>query len=124
MAESRDGLSERLLSYFKGVPNYDIEDAQEKITEAMLVHDLSPAERIPAEDQKLIMLYAQMESAFAIAFSTAHYFRYSDGEEEVDKSKVSDNYRKLAKDLKEMYERENYKKTGSSFRIMRRVDRP
>lgn len=113
----RDELIKRLLRRFKGVPNFSEEDAEELADEAIEVL----GERASAE---LLTLYAQYQGAWQIAFSVAHYFRFTDGEESVDKSMVADNYRKLAKDLQAEFEREQAKELGNRFRIMERIDRP
>jgi len=117
MSADKQALIERLKRRFKGVPNFSEEDAADLIDEAIEAND----GRASAE---LILLYAQAQGAWQIALGAAHYFRFSDGEEEVDKSMVADNYRKLAKDLQEEYEREKGKEFGSNFRIMKRIDRP
>src|SRR5690625_1784450 len=117
MAVDKQALIERLMRRFKGVPNFDESDAIDLIDEAIEAHD----GRTSAE---LILLYAQSQAAWQIAIGVAHYFRFSDGEEEVDKSMVADNYRKLAKDFQEEYDREKGKEFGSNFRIMKRADRP
>lgn len=110
-------LTERLYRRFKGVPNFDIKDAEELIDEALEAHDGRASD-------SLILLYAQAQGAWDVALSVAHYFRFTDGEESVDKSMVSDNYRRLAKDLQNEYEIEKGKEFGNNFRIMARVDRP
>lgn len=116
-------LAERLLRKFKGVPGFDEEDATDAIEDALLAHGYSPSDSVPEDDIRLILLHAQYKSAWKIAFSTAHYFKFTDGEESVDKSMISDNYRKLALSLESEYEDEKGKRLGSGFRIMRRVDR-
>src|SRR5690625_6201037 len=90
-------LVERLLRRFKGVPNFEYDDAEELVQEALETHD-----RDASDD--LLLLYAQAQGAWQIAFSVAHYFRFTDGEESVDKSVVAENYRRLAKDLQERSE--------------------
>lgn len=117
-------LAERLFKRFKGVPNFTIEDAQELVDDALRVHGYEPSATIPHDKENLILLYAQSEGAWQIALSTAHYFSYTDGEESVDKSKVSEQYRKLATDLRKEYEMEKAKETGAGFYIARRIDRP
>jgi len=110
-------LIERLLRRFKGVPNFDETDAQELVQESLEAHGENGSD-------DLLLLYAQMRGAWQIAFSVAHYFRFSDGEESVDKSMVADNYRKLARDTQEEYDKEVGREFGNNFRIMRRIDRP
>jgi|SRR5690625_1815586 len=121
---TKDELAERLARRFKGVPNFDKEDAEELVEESMHIHGFKPSANVPTKDEMLVILYAQAEGAWQIAFSVAHYFRFSDGEEEVDKSMVSENYRKLARELQADYEREMGKLLGNNFRIMSRIDRP
>ena len=117
-------LAERLLKRFKGVPNYELSDASDAVSDAMQVHGLAPTVDVPASKQRLILLYAQSESAYQIAFSVAHYFKYTDGEESVDKSMIADNYRKLARELKDDYDDEKISEGGSGFSLMPRIDRP
>src|SRR5690625_3390941 len=121
---ARDELAERLLRRFKGVPNFDITDAQELVDESLHVHGLDASADVPTDKETVVLLYAQFQGTRQIAYSVAHYFKFSDGEESVDKSMIADNYRKLAKDLQEDYEAEKGREFGSNFRIMRRVDRP
>lgn len=116
-------LAERLLRRFKGVPGYTEEDALDAIEDAMRAHGYKPSDSVPDKDVRLILLYAQSKGAWQIAFSVAHYFSYTDGEESVDKSMVADNYRKLAKDLEDEYDDEHGRRRGSGFRIMKRFDR-
>ena len=117
-------LTERLYRRFKGVPNFELTDAEELVDESLKEHGYKPSADVPSDKEALILLYAQKEGAWQIAFSAAHYFRFSDGEESVDKSMVADNYRRLARDLQEEYEREAGKVFGNNFRIMPRLDRP
>lgn len=117
-------LVERLYRRFKGVPNFSIEDAEELVEESLKVHGYEPSADVSADKESLVLLYAQKEGAWNIAFSVAHYFRFSDGEETVDKSMVADNYRRLARDLQTDYEKEKGKILGNNFKIMRRIDRP
>lgn len=110
-------LVNRLLRRFKGVPNFDETDAIELVQEAIDTHDKSASDG-------LLLLYAQSQGAWQIAFSVAHYFKFGDGEESVDKSMVAENYRKLAKDLQTEYDLEVGREFGNNFRIMTRIDRP
>lgn len=117
-----DELAERLLRRFKGVPNFDITDAEELVEESLAVHGFSA--NIPADKETLVLLYAQKEGAWQIALSVAHYFKFTDGEESVDKSMIADNYRRLARDFDVEYETEQGRLHGNNFRIMPRIDRP
>jgi hypothetical protein len=115
-------LSDRLLRRFKNVPNVSLADATDWTEESMLIHGYTPSDDVPSDKEFLILLYAQAEGAFQIAISAAHYFSYSDGEEQVDKTMISEQYRRIAKDLREEYSR---KKATDSSRVvfMKRVDR-
>jgi len=121
---SAQELAGRLLRRFKGVPGFTEADAEELVKDAMQTHGYAPTDSVPQKDVNLVLLYAQTQGAWQVAFSVAHYFRFSDGEETVDKSMVADNYRRLAKDLQAEYEKEESNLYGSSFRIMKRIDRP
>src|SRR5690625_7082487 len=123
MAEINE-LAERLLRRFKGVPNFDITDAEELVEESLQVHGYDHSADIPAGRETLVLLYAQMQGAWQIALSVAHYFSFTDGEESVDKSMVADNYRRLARDFQEDYELETGRLAGNNFRLMPRADRP
>jgi hypothetical protein len=116
-------LANRLLKKFKNVPNVTIEDATDWVTEAAYQHGYESPESVPDKETGLLLLLAQAEGARNIAVSVAHYFKYTDSEETVDKSMVSEQYRKLAKDLSEEYERKKAALNGATFKIARRADR-
>lgn len=117
-------LSQRLLKRFKGVPNITIDDATDWTEEAFLELGFKSTDNVPTERESLILLFAQSHGAMQIAIASAHFFTYRDGEEQVDKTKISDQYRKLALDLRAEYERKKSSSSGASFRFMKRVDRP
>jgi hypothetical protein len=115
-------LSARLLKRFKNVPNVTIEDTTDWTEEAILAHGYNSTDDVPADRELLVLLYAQAEGAFQISLATAHYFQYTDGDESVNKATVSEQYRKLAQDLRGQYER-NKAATTSTFRFLKRADR-
>ena len=117
-------IAERLFRMFKSVPGFTADEALEIVTDAMEEHGFAPSADVPTDKVRAIILYSQIQGAWQIAFSVAHYFSFSDGEESVDKSMISENYRKLAKDLQAEYDKETGKKFGNNFRIMSRLDRP
>lgn len=123
MATSSE-LANRLLTRFKGVPNFGMEDAAELIDDALQVHGLDPSATVPANKINLVLLFAQAEGAWRIALATAHYFQYTDGEESVNKSGVSEQYRRLATELRKQYEAEKSKESGARFSVATRIDRP
>ena len=120
---SAQELAEKLYRMFKGVPGFTEDEALELIDDAMRTHGYAPTDSVPQSEVNLVLLYAQTQGAWQIAFSVAHYFRFTDGEETVDKSMVADNYRQLARDLQADYDKEKGRLHGSNFRIMRRLDR-
>lgn len=117
-------LADILYKRFKGVPGFTEEEAEELVNDAMRVHGYAPSDSVKQDDENLVLLYAQYNGAWQIALSVAHYFKFGDGEEQVDKSMITDNYRRLAKDLQNDYETEKGKLFGNNFRIMKRIDRP
>lgn len=121
---SAQELAEMLYRRFKGVPGFTEEEAQDLVLDAMRAHDYAPTDSVSPDEVNLVLLYAQYNGAWQIALSVAHYFKFSDGEEQVDKSMIADNYRRLAKDLQADYESEKGKLFGNNFRVMARIDRP
>ena len=117
-------LAEILFRRFKGVPGFTEVEALELIEDAMRAHGYAPSDSVKPDEVNLVLLYAQYNGAWQIALSVAHYFKFADGEEQVDKSMIADNYRRLAKDLQDDYESEKGKLFGNNFRIMTRLDRP
>src|SRR5690625_1486353 len=118
-----DELAERLLQRFKGVPNFELTDAQELVEESLRVHGLDSSKAVPNDKETLVLLYAQTQGAWQIALSVAHYFSFTDGEESVDKSMIADNNRRLARELQIDYEIENGGIDGNNLRNMPRLDR-
>lgn len=116
-------LSARLLKRFKNVPNVTAEDTTDWTEEAMLAHGYDSSATIPTDKETVILLAAQAEGAQQVSIATAHFFSYTDGEEAVDKSMISEQYRKLAKDLRDQHARAKAE-SGTAFRVMKRVDRP
>ncbi|QOT13729.1 hypothetical protein JNUCC32_31065 (plasmid) [Paenibacillus sp. JNUCC32] len=122
-------LTERLAARFHNVPGVLPTDIDAWLTEALYQYGYSPltAADIPDDETPLVITLAQIQGARSIAFSVAHYFKYTDGEEAVDKTMVSEQYRKLAADLAAEYERERGviigRKSASTFKVMRRIDR-
>jgi len=117
-------LADTLYQRFKGVPGFTKQEAESLVIDAMRTHGYAPSDSVKPDEVNLVLLYAQYNGAWQIALSVAHYFKFADGEEQVDKSMIADNYRRLAKDLQNDYESEKGKLFGNNFRIMKRIDRP
>lgn len=116
-------LTRRVELRFVEVPEFTEEEGRMFVEDSKAVHGYREDQLIRKEDERLVVLYAMSEIASTIAFKAAHYFKFSDGEETIDKTKVSHNYRQLARDFKNDYNRERAKSTGSLFRIVGRADR-
>lgn len=117
-------LAERVILRFREVPEFSHEDALLFVEDSKYVHGYTENQLIPAKDERLVALYAMKEVAMSVAFQSAHYFKFTDGEESIDKTRVAHNYRQLAKDYLNEYNREKAKSSGSMFRIVGRADRP
>lgn len=127
MAKLKD-LSDRLLNRFKDVPNVEDSDVEGWVEMAMNEHGFISTDDVPTEFIPLIMLYAEADGAMQVALRTAHYFSFVDKDESIDKSMISEQYRKLAEELWNRYGRKKDEGVGdfggSSFHIMKRADRP
>jgi hypothetical protein len=119
-------LKQRLLGRFKDVPEVSDEDVTEWLTTALNDNGFTSSSDVPADKVSLVLLNAQAEGASAIALSTAHYFSFTDKDQTVDKTGISERYQDLADEL---WNRYRSKKTesdlgkGARFRVMRRLDR-
>lgn len=76
-------------------------DVSEEVVERSFKANDVPAnsERIDPEIENLVALYVDYLTALSDAKESREYFKYTDGEESVDKSKVYDNYRRYAQDV-------------------------
>lgn len=120
-------LAERIQLRFRDVPGLTAEDAMEWVESGMNEHGFSRTDNVPEEYVPIIMLYAEADGAFQISVRTAHFFKYNDKDEAVDKSSVSRNYREIAKELWDRYKLKRSQGVGdiggSEFVIMTRADR-
>lgn len=119
-------ISALLYSRFKDVPELTMEDTNAAVDEAIAIFGLDELD-IPEKELSKILTYTSSEIAMKIAFNTASYFKFTDGEESVDKSMVSDNYRKLAGVYRTQYEsmtRTEERRAKASFKNTKRIDRP
>lgn len=119
-------LAENLEKRFKGVPNASIEDANNWAERSMLEHGYMADDDVPDNQKLLVLLYAEWDGALQLSLQTAYYFEYTDGEETIDKAKISEQYRKVAVELRKKYENKSVESGPSSntrFTIMTRADR-
>lgn len=127
MAELAE-LSESLLRRFKDVPNVTKEDTDDWVLRSMLEHGFAEDANVPDSQVVLLLLYAEWDATLQLALKTAYYFEYKDAEETVDKRMVSEQYRRLASELRRKYEQKKAEGSGgiggSRFNVMTRIDRP
>lgn len=122
-----DELSNRLLGRFKDVPNVEVTDVVEWVETAMNEHGYAGTDTVPTNVVPIIMLHAEADGATQVALRTAHYFSFVDKDESIDKSMLSEQYRRLAEILWKRYRRNKEDGVGhiggSRFYIMKRYDR-
>src|SRR5690625_7887324 len=107
-------LIERLLRRFKGVPNFDEDDAIELVEEAKEAHESDASD-------ELILLYAKVQGSWQIAFGAAHYSKFTDAEESFTKSFVAANYRKLSREMQTEHDRGRGNSLSNTFRVITRT---
>lgn len=118
-------MAAALYQRFKDVPTLTELDTQAVIDEMVMTFGL--LDEIPGIDVPKYLMYATSEMAMKIALNTAHYFKFIDGEETVDKSLVSENYRRVAKDYRSQFDqtvRDENRRPTSKFKNAHRIDRP
>lgn len=120
-------LSARLLRRFREVPNVTILDAKDWMEWSLMEHNFRLDQNVPTNVIPLVLLYAEADGTSQIALRTAFYFEYRDGEEAVDKSMISDQYKSISEKLWERYYRKKAEGTdgsgGSQVAFMQRRDR-
>lgn len=113
-------LATRLQSKFKNVPNITLADCTDWVTDAVALHGNET-------DEVLLLLLAQSEGARNIALNTAHFFSYTDGDESVDKTMLTETYLRVSNDFYTAYTRSKATgssgSSGSSFKAPKRADR-
>ncbi|MEH7457728.1 hypothetical protein V7183_10945 [Bacillus sp. JJ1127] len=91
-------VSERLKSRLSKVPGVTTDDIDGWLAEAETESELTEEENPNA------VFYLALSFAYeAIAANAARFFKYTDGEEAVDKSMIFANYQKLALDNRKKY---------------------
>lgn len=93
-------VEERLTQRLSKVPGVTPVDIAEWVTEAEAEFEGQDPENETA------LLYLALYLAYeTISSDAARFFKYTDGEEAVDKSMIFDNYMKLAKNARRNYSR-------------------
>jgi hypothetical protein len=119
-------LVDSLRHRFKNVPNVEQEDCEEWVRTAISRHGVpnNDPDRIPHDEEHLIILLGEAIGAKRIALDTGHYFRYQDGDEVVDKTEVSQHWLRMANSFELDYRRQNSMKGKNvRYRVARRLDR-
>lgn len=117
-------IEQRLARRFANVA---LSDVQDTLADCFISLGYDYNAEVPATDVNRVLAYASAELATNISVDAARYFSYTDGEESVDKTMISEQYRKLALQFRADYEVEEAKLNASarsSFRSMKRLDRP
>lgn len=116
-------LATSLQSKMKNVPNITLEDCIDWVNTAVTLHGVDLAV-YTKRDEVLALLLAQAEGARNVALNVSHYFSYQDGEDQVDKTKVADQYIKIANEFSRAYALQTSAGNGATtFYISTRVDR-
>jgi hypothetical protein len=94
-------IEERLTKRFRNVPGVTGDDIADWLSEAEEESDLIESDVVSNNNAILYLAYAI--GCESIATDAARYFKYTDGEENVDKTNIFNNYTKLAKDARKNY---------------------
>jgi len=107
---------ERLKERLKNVPGVTDADITAWADESVAESGISEEENDNA------VLYLALAIAYeSIAGNAARFFKYTDGEESVDKTNIFANYTQLAKDARKQY-RKYRRGNGASQSHVRRAD--
>lgn len=120
-------MVEILEQRFSSIPNVSVDDITTWLTTSFSIHGANRQGTVPDGLASLIMLHAEADGVTQVALRTSHYFKFTDKDEEVDKSMISDNYRKSADMLWDRYNKRKDEGVdgfgGSRVKYMRRLDR-
>lgn len=124
---TRTELIEMLMRRLNKVPNATIEDMENWVDMSMMEHGYRSDQDVPQNRVLLVLLYAEWDACISIALQSAHFFEYKDAEETVDKRAISEQYRRLASELKKRYNEKKLDLTNTDgstvFHIATRADR-
>lgn len=119
-------MTQRLARRFTAVPDLPDDEAPNTMKDTFETFGYQPDADVPPRDIGKLLAYASAELATLVAINSARYFKYTDGEESVDKSMLSKEYRELAKLFRDEYQEElDAEDAGnrSSYTVMPRRDR-
>ncbi|MFJ5716536.1 hypothetical protein [Neobacillus sp. NPDC093127] len=110
-------VSDRLENRLSRVPGVIAADISTWVKEAEAESGITEA-----ENENAVFYLALAISYETIACSAAHYFKFTDGEESVDKSNIFSNYMKLAKEARKQYRKQVRGRSGASQSHVARAD--
>jgi hypothetical protein len=110
-------VSDRLHTRLNKIPGVTTTDI------ALWIDDATQESATDETENENAIFYLALTIAYeTIAANTAHYFKYSDGDESVDKSNLFDNYTKLAHQARKQY-RKYRRGNGASHSHVGRADK-
>lgn len=91
----------RLSVRFKNVPGVTTADIADWVYEAELESGLTEGD--VANENNALLYLAYSIGCTVVATEASRYFKYTDGEESIDKTNIAANYLILAKDARKSY---------------------
>lgn len=119
-------MTKRLARRFEAVSALPADAALLTMTDTFETFGYVADADVLTSDINKLLAYASAELATLVAINSASYFKYTDGEEAVDKSMIPKEYRQLAKQFRAEYQSEvvaQEASTRSTFAVMPRRDR-
>jgi len=119
-------MSQRLIRRFDAVTALPIDAVTDTLEDTFGMFGYQTSVDVPLTDYNKLLSYASAELATLVAINAASYFKFTDGEESVDKTMISKEYRELAKLFRDEYQAELDVQDlvfKSSFAVMPRRDR-
>lgn len=120
-----ESMTQRLQRRFAAVSALPADAATLTMEDTFDTFDYAIDADVPTSDVNKLLAYASAELATLVAINAAAYFKYTDGEESVDKSMIAKEYRAIAKQFRLDYEAELQAQNPvlSAFAVMPRRDR-
>lgn len=119
-------MTERLARRFEAVSALPADAALMTMQDTFETFGYVADADVPPTDINKLLAYASADLATLVAINSAAYFKYTDGEEAVDKTSVPREYRQLARQFRAEYLAEVDAQEASSrstFAVMPRRDR-
>lgn len=112
---------------FGAIPNVEVEDIETWLQSSYAEHGVGVRETLNPGLATLVLLHAEADGTGHVALMTSHYFSFTDKDETVDKSMVSENYRMASEALWKRYNQKRKEGVegfgGPSMHFMSRIDR-